>query len=584
MKNNQQLLSIIQPGQALMSLRDSGYSFPTAIAEVIDNSIEAKANKIGIKLFESTNGTGKKHVEKVAIADDGEGMPTDILYHYLVIGHSTRWMQKDTIGKYGVGAKLAALNYALKIEAWSRTSENSPWQYVNFDLEEALQLERDDKKNHVGVHFPEKSEIPEEYMDLVSKGTGTLVVWSKVDRLESGRAAANTNELVADLTKELGRIFREFINNGIKISLNGKPIIHHDPTMQMDDSWADLILTKEIKKTNPDEAPKKGLKHFTPIVVANRVPILKIDGKEATLTVTLYPREITRQRGLGGDTLAKKLRVPENQGCISFMRLGREIAYTNVPRIFSRAVDEPDRFIGIEVDFTPHFDDFFGVRNVKRGVEPFNDLRTKIREELTTHLKTARQLLDESWAQVAQQAKAHSKEHGRMEEELEEVDKVMPKGRVKSENTPEKEKVEQENELEALAEDTGHDTSPNEKESYKESKKKLPFIIENVSFPGKSFVDIKHVNNQVIIRVNTRHRFYKEMWHPLYELAEMDAGSVNGSDAVKAARRAVEGLTLMIVAYGKAQSMEEDPYQYDNLTEYWGQFIDTMMGKIKDVI
>jgi len=58
----------------------------------------------------------------------------------------------------------------------------------------------------------------------------------------------------------------------------------------------------------------------------------------------------------------------------------------------------------------------------------------------------------------------------------------------------------------------------------------------------------------------------------------------DGDDAVKAARRAVEGLALMVVAYGKAQSMSDQPDQYDDLKAYWGQFIDTLMGKVKDVL
>ena len=105
-----------------------------------------------------------------------------------------------------------------------------------------------------------------------------------------------------------------------------------------------------------------------------------------------------------------------------------------------------------------------------------------------------------------------------------------------------------------------------------------------MAFPGKSFVDIKHVNNQTIILINTRHRFYREMWKPLSDIAEKDAGSVSGSDAVNTARRAVEGLTLMIAAYAKAQSMDQNPHQYDDLTSYWGQFVDTLMGKIKGVL
>ena len=56
-------------------------------------------------------------------------------------------------------------------------------------------------------------------------------------------------------------------------------------------------------------------------------------------------------------------------------------------------------------------------------------------------------------------------------------------------------------------------------------------------------------------------------------------------EAVKAARRTIEALSLLIVAYGHAQSMHPTPNdQYDDLTIYWGQFLNTLMGKVKDVI
>ena len=51
-------------------------------------------------------------------------------------------MRRDTIGKYGVGAKLAALNFAERIDVWSRTDEESEWLHVSFDLKAALDLEK----------------------------------------------------------------------------------------------------------------------------------------------------------------------------------------------------------------------------------------------------------------------------------------------------------------------------------------------------------------------------------------------------------------------------------------------------------
>lgn len=565
-------LPMILTGQALMSLRDSGFDLPAALGEVVDNSIEARANRIRIRLDEGER-HGKKHIHRIVVSDDGDGMDHELLHRYLQVGYSTRYMRKDTIGKYGVGAKLAALNFGKAIDVWSRVSSDEKWQHVSFDLDREIEEE---KKNGiaVGIDPPQATELPADIAELAPGGTGTIVVWSKVDRLEHGRIAADFDSLRLVLHQELARMFREFIDGGIKIDVNAQPLLPHDPLFLMQGTWADSALSKEASK---QAKGKKTDVHFSATTIADE-PI-KVKGSTARLRVTLYPPEVTRKRGLGGDTLAKQLRVPENEGVISFMRMRREIAYTNVPRILPGGVQPSDRFIGIEVSFTPELDDFFGVRNVKRGVEPHGELRDKIRGALQKYIPQARSLLEERWGKVARDDHDHAGEHTPILDAVADVDKTMPKGR-----TPEVSPEKVEEELANLATDAGRVESEQEKREYIDRIRGLPFVMESVDFPGKMFIDVKHLNNQVIIRVNTRHRFYRELWAPLSEIAHRDAGTVSGDDAVKAARRAVEGLALMVVAYGKAQSMDDQPEKYDDLTSYWGQFIDTLMGKVKDVM
>jgi hypothetical protein len=565
---------MILTGQALMSLRDSGFDLAAAVGEVVDNSIEARANRIRIRLDEAER-HGKKHVHRITISDDGEGMDEQLLHHYLQIGYSTRYMRKDTIGKYGVGAKLAALNFGKRIDVWSRASVTGSWQHVSFDLDRAMEEEKATGA-FVGIEPPRGEKLPADISDLAPSGTGTIVVWSEVDRLEHGRIAEDFDALRLSLEQELARMFREFIEGGIRIEVNGRLLLGHDPLFLMQGTWADNVLTRESSKES--KTKKEDAQHFAASKIADE-PV-KVKGSTARLRVTLYPPEVTRKRGMGGDTLAKQLRVPENEGVISFMRMKREIAYNNVPRILPGGVQPVDRFIGIEVSFSPELDDFFGVRNVKRGVEPHGELRDKIRTALKKYIPQARNLLEERWGKVAREDHDHAGEHATIMDAVADVDKTMPKGRTAE--LPQ-EKVEQE--LENLATDVGRAETEQEKEQYIERIRGLPFVIESVDFPGKMFIDVKHLNNQVIIRVNTRHRFYRELWAPLSDIAQRDPGSVSGDDAIKTARRAVEGLALMVVAYGKAQSMDEQPAEkYDDLTAYWGQFIDTLMGKVKDVL
>jgi len=563
-------IPMIQTGQALLSLRDSGHSLPTALGEVIDNSIEAKANNIAV-LLEQSEERGKKRVHRIAIVDDGAGMPPDILHRYLVLGYSSRYMRSDTIGKYGVGAKLAALNFGRRIDVWSRHKASEEWLHVHFDLDEALETEK--AGGMIALSPPAAHPVIDELKGHLPEGTGTMVVWSRVDRLEEGRTARDFNELRQEQEKELARIFRYFLDGGIKISVNGSALIPHDPLMLMERSWADTVLTKEHKS---DELKKGALRHFPPVTLGDE-PV-KVGGHTARLRVTVYPKEILRQRLKGGDALAKTLRVPENKGALSFVRKNREVAYTNVPRILPDGVLDLDRFIGIEVSFDPALDDFFGIRNVKRGVEPHGELRDKLRELLKGFVPKARKEIEAVWGEAARQEHESAGEHQPLLQAVKDVDAVMPKGRAETGTGDDAGPA-----LQELAQDAGFN-KPEEQQKYVADKRDLPFVLESVNYPGNMFLTTTHVAGKVIIRLNTRHAFYREMWEPLKAISDRDPGTVSGDEAVRAARRTIEALTLLVIAYGKAESMHENPVdQYGDLTQYWGQFLSTLLTKVKDV-
>lgn len=587
MTTTKKRIPAVLTGHALQSLRDSGYSLAAAVGEVIDNSVEADANNIRVWLEEATDPRGKNRIHQIAVLDDGEGMNTDVLSHYLQLGYSTRYMSRTTIGKYGVGAKLAALNFGTRIDVWSRTSASEPWLHTYFDLSEALA----DEQRGEDVYLPEPSEtpVPPEYEEEMPNGAGTIVVWSNVDRLEEGRRAPDANALRVEIEKELSRMFRNFLEGGIGIWVNGTGLLPHDPLWLMDGSFADAILHKYYKTGAGAEladalgfpwalkADKTPPDHFAAELIADEK--FEIAGSAVRLRVTLYPREITRKRGIGGDKLATKLRVADNEGAISFIRLDREINYTNVPRIFPSGVENADRFIGIEVSFTPELDEYFGVRNVKRGVEPHDALRAKIRKALTKYVPESRAKLQQAWGDAARESKKHEGEHGDIVDAAAEANRTLPKSRAKG---PEDE-VEEQRILDDLARDVGK-TDEQEREEYLDRISSLPFVVESVDFPGNQFVDVQHLSHQVIIRLNTRHRFYREMWEPIREIAEASPGSISGSDANRAARRTIEALTLLLIAYGKAESMHENPREeYDELRSYWGQFLGSLMGRVRGV-
>lgn len=566
-------------GRALKSMRDSGFSLPTALGEVIDNSIEADANRVIVDMREVAVDRKRKAVDRIAVADDGTGMDDRVLQRYLQIGYSTRYMSDTTIGKYGVGATTAALAFATRIDVWSRTAKNGPFRHVVLDLDEAVADE--DAGNTVAIAPPDEHPVPDDLRALLPAGTGTLVVWSNVDRLADGTGSHQPGQLKSEVEKELSRIFRDFLHGGIQIEIrhggDATRLMPHDPTYRLDGTWADQAISDELARAAGEGPRADQPRHFPARSVWD--DDIEVAGSKVRLAITVYPDEVVRERGKGGDAFARKLRIPENQGKISFMRRGREISYTNVPMIFGSAVKEADRFIGLEVRFEPELDRMMGVRNVKRGAEPSAELRQALRDVLVPQMKQARNLVQDRWRQTARDTRDTDGEHAPINDAVAEANRNLPKSRA--------EQVPDDPDADQAFEDLAHDMGKtgDDAAEYVDRIRGLPFVIESVDWPGDQLFEIVHAGKTTIIRLNKRHRFYREMYTPVRNLSQQDPDTVIGEDAVAVARRAAEAITLLFIAYAKAESMHETPdEQYNELRGWWGNFANYLLGKVKDVL
>ncbi len=92
------------------SMRSLGYSFQSAVADLLDNSISAKAENIYIFSSPSDN-------PSLIIFDDGCGMSASQLYEAMRYGSSNPLDERDTddLGRFGLGMKSASLSQCRKL-------------------------------------------------------------------------------------------------------------------------------------------------------------------------------------------------------------------------------------------------------------------------------------------------------------------------------------------------------------------------------------------------------------------------------------------------------------------------------------
>ena len=107
--------SVVAPSAARLteSLRDIGYDFQSAVADLVDNSLTAGASRVDIVI--DYDGAASR----VIIADDGAGMHANGLLEALRFGSRRQYGTAD-LGRYGLGLKTASLSQCRSVTAVSR--------------------------------------------------------------------------------------------------------------------------------------------------------------------------------------------------------------------------------------------------------------------------------------------------------------------------------------------------------------------------------------------------------------------------------------------------------------------------------
>jgi hypothetical protein len=107
-------------GRYMEALTSQGYGFEAAIADLVDNSIDAGAQNVLIHFLRD----GEQLVSLVVV-DDGKGMDEDQLDVAMTVG-GRRGYDEKALGMFGTGLKSASLSHADSVTVVSRTKRTRP--------------------------------------------------------------------------------------------------------------------------------------------------------------------------------------------------------------------------------------------------------------------------------------------------------------------------------------------------------------------------------------------------------------------------------------------------------------------------
>lgn len=215
----------------ISSLRDVGYSFRGAVADLVDNSIAANASHVSITM--SWAGADSY----VRIADNGDGMRPDRITEAMRFG-SERDYKIDDLGKFGLGLKTASLSQCKRFLVTSKSLDADENIFARrFDHDLILE------KDAWIIEAIPAEELPVEAVEPLRSGTGTSVIWSKLDRVLGSHFQDTTNardrffDQAEDLERHLGMIFHKFLEGTatsrsgqkLEIDINGRRIAPWNP-------------------------------------------------------------------------------------------------------------------------------------------------------------------------------------------------------------------------------------------------------------------------------------------------------------------------------------------------------------------
>jgi hypothetical protein len=324
---------LVSPANFLLATRDTGYkSTALAVAEFVDNSLQAGARSVSVEVLQSED---RDYPLELRVIDDGTGMTPEALASALTFGGSTRFDDRTSLGRYGMGLPNGALSRARRVEVY--TWRGKDVLSARLDVDEIVSTRRRTLPVIASISRP--SFLPR-------SRNGTAVWLRRCDRLEYRRASA----LCKRLTEELSRIYRHYLRDGVSLTVNGNVIAPKDP----------LFLSTD--------GPASGAKQFGERLTYD---LAGTSGGSGTVEVTFSELPVELWHALSTDE--KRRTGVTNAPCVSIVRANREVD-RGWFFMGSKRRENYDDWWRCEIRFDPNLDELFGITHAKQSISPTRKL------------------------------------------------------------------------------------------------------------------------------------------------------------------------------------------------------------------
>lgn len=244
----------------MTSARSFGnYDLSSALADLLDNSIKAKAREIDIRCVRREDGP------EVRILDNGCGMTLDELTKAMrpASTNPDDEREPDDLGRFGWGMKSASLSQCRHLTVLTR--QDGVLSGACWDLDNLADW-------RMGIL--DEAEITAIADPRLCERDGTEILWQKCDRLsEFGKVSGKGfNDLVAHAKKQISLIFHRYLGGEeglrrLRISFNGDQLKPADPFLRSHDATQRLPPEMLTLAGQPVEVQAFILPHYSKVTL-----------------------------------------------------------------------------------------------------------------------------------------------------------------------------------------------------------------------------------------------------------------------------------------------------------------------------
>ena len=328
------------------SIRCIGYSLESAIADIVDNCITAKASEIEIKFPISPDEV------YIAICDNGYGMTKGELFDAMKYGSTLKGMERseDDLGRFGLGMKSASHSQCRRLSVASK--KNGKVSAYVWDLDVI-----DEKHDWLMIDCTDREIAQIPFIDYLDKKTsGTVVVWQNFDfiRKEGGDEYTELVRQQDNIANYLSLIFHRFLskdnNDRLSIKVNSFSLKPLDPFLEK----------------HPKTAIKKSI----------TIPVKDSRGIERTILIQPYILPFQKDLSKEDEKLSGGIENYRTKQGFYIYRNERLIIWGTW---FNRHRDELTKYARIRVDIPNTLDDVWGIDIKKQNAK----IPASIRQRLT---------------------------------------------------------------------------------------------------------------------------------------------------------------------------------------------------------